>query len=190
MFITGCSRDNNVIVAYEDGYECPQNVADAIGEYYGGKETKIVTVERNAIGNNDYDVSVGCVKMGDSLGYGVWKSKVIDYENACTVAYNDYHMVSDFSGKKAGVFGNIKYSRYAQTNDDCEYKSYTSAETILSDLKEGVIDVIICLPDAVDDFLEKDDSLRVNDLLDGEIYEYVVVSRDIELINSLDKVIE
>jgi hypothetical protein len=191
IFFTGCSSaDNKVLIACEEGYECPQAVSDAINEFYAGQQTEIVNVDRSKIGDKAYNVSIGNIKMGASLGYGVWPSKVMAYENACTVAYEDYRMVSDFSGKKAGVFGDIKSNQYIDTNDDCEYMSYTSAETILSDLKAGVIDVIICLPDAADAFFDKDDSLRVNDLMDSEIYEYVVVSSDIELINSLDKVIE
>lgn len=191
MLVTGCgSADNRVLIACEDGYECPQSVTDAVKEFYDGKQVEIVSVDRSRIGGKDYDVSIGGVKMGGTMGYGVWKSRVMAYENACTVSYNDYRMVSDFTGKKAAVFGDMSYTDYMEINDDFEYKTYTSAETALSDLKEGVLDVIICLPEAADAFYEKDDSLRVNDLLDSEIYEYVVVSSDIELINSLDKVIE
>jgi hypothetical protein len=191
MLMTGCSgEDNRVTIACEDGYECPQEVKAAIDEYYSDKQTEYVSVERSKIGNKDYTVSIGNVEMASTLGYGVWKSKVMAYENACFVAYDDYRMISDLSGKKAGIFGEVDYTQYVATNEDCEYQAYTSAQTALSDLKEGVIDAIICLPDAADAFLEKDGSLRVNDVLDSEIYEYVVVSSDIELINSLDKVIE
>lgn len=186
----GCSKESSITVAVEKGYECPQNIMDSIEDYYSAGNVVIKEVARSELGNSKYEVSVGAVEMGSALGYGVWKSKVIGYDNACSVSYDDYKISEDFSGKKAGMPEDFNYSNYIYLDDDCEYSNYSNTENMLTDLKEGAIDAVICSPDTAELLKASDNNLRVNDLLDSSIYEYVVVSEDIELINSLDMVIE
>ena len=190
LLILGCSEDNSITIGVEKGYDCPENVINSIESYYGSENIVFKEAARSEVGDDKFDVSLGAVEMGRAIGYGVWKNNVMGYDNACCVSYDDYKMSTDFSGKKVGIEENFNYSNYISFDEDCDYSSYNSSESMLSDLKEGIIDAIVCSPNTAEMLKSSDNNLRVNDLLDSNIYEYVVVSKDIELINSLDKVIE
>lgn len=186
----GCSKSEDIKIAVENNYTCPNAVMSAIEEFYADKSIEIVNVERLYLGNKEYHVSIGAIEMGRPIRYGIWKSKVMKYENVCGVGYDDYKMSSDFSGKKVGILGSFNYSDYVYLDNDCEYSIYTNADVALSDIREGVIDAVLCMEDTADSLIEKDNMLRINDILDSKIYEYVVLSEDTELINSLDKVVK
>lgn len=186
---TGCSEETGVTIAVEEGYECSEDVMNAVKNYYNG-DVVISEVDRNGLLDGGYDVAIGAVEMGRAIDYGVWKSRVMAYDNACCVSYDDYRISDDFSGKKAGIAEGFNYSYYTSLNDECEYSNYSNNSELLSDLQSGIIDVAICSADVADEMKESDNDLRINDLLDGRIYEYVVISKDIDLINSLDQVIE
>lgn len=190
IFITACSSDNSITIGVQKGYDCPENIINAIESYYESDNVVIKEAARSEVGDDKYDVSVGAVEMGRALGYGVWKSNVIGYENACCISYDDYKMSSDLSGKKVGIEQNLNYSDYITLDDDCEYSNYSDTESMLSDLQNKAIDAVICFPNTGELLKSSDNNLRVNDFLDSSIYEYVVVSKDIGLINSLDQVIE
>ena len=186
----GCTEESGkVTIAIEEGYTPDKEVTDAVENFYGGN-IETVSVRRSEISSGKYDVGIGGVAMGDSMGYGIWKSLVLDYDNACVVSYDDYKMSSDLSGKKIGVIQGYDYSRYLSVDDECEYTNYSNTESMLSDIKNSAIDAVVCSAETAGELRKADDKLRVNDLLDSNVYEYVVVSEDIDLINSLDKVIK
>lgn len=190
LLIAGCQKQNEITLAIEKGTECPENVTAAIEEYYKGKNIKSLEIEKGQIGNVKYDIAYGGVEMGRALGYGVWKSKPVKYENACCVAYNSYMMSTDLKSKKIGVPKEFNYSYFVSLDEDSQYSTYNDVDSLISDLKEGLVDAVICTSSYADSLRARDKNLFINDLLDSNIYEYTVVSKDMELINSLDKVIE
>ncbi|MCD8091177.1 MAG: transporter substrate-binding domain-containing protein [Clostridiales bacterium] len=190
MLVCGCgNKDNTVKLAIEEGYDCPKAVLEALYDYYEGREITVTEVKQSDLTSDKYDAAAGGVNMTSSLGYGLWKSSVIKYENACAAGYDDYRFSDDFSGKRAGVPAEFNYSRYITIVEGCEYTTYKNTEDILSDLKAGAIDAAVCDTETAAELKEADSSLRVNDILESNIYEYVVLSRDIDLINSLDDII-
>ncbi len=190
ILLCGCGGSTEKVqLAVEKGYSCPEAVMTAIRDYYEGREITVSEVKQSDLTSEEYDAAVGGVNMTSSLGYGVWKSSVIKYENACAVGYDDYRFSDDFTGKRAGVYEDFDYSRYISVVDDCEYTDYKNIEDMLSDLKAGAIDAAVCDIETAEELRAADKNLRINDMLESKIYEYVVLSRDIDLINSLDDII-
>ncbi|MCD7854506.1 MAG: hypothetical protein LUG66_02690 [Clostridiales bacterium] len=188
--ICGCGGNDNVIrVGFEAGEICHEEVKTAISDYYSGKEVVFSEAERGELSADEYNAVVKYVNMTASLGFEVNKSKVIKYESLCSAAYEDYRISYDFSGKKAALYGDFSLNELAPVVEDCVYTEYTDSELMLSDLREGAVDVILCLSDSADELKAADPKLRINDMLESGIYEYVVVSEDSGLIAETDKVI-
>ncbi|MCC8015745.1 MAG: hypothetical protein LIO87_11240 [Eubacterium sp.] len=188
--LCGCGGDDGVInIAFEAGETCPEEIKTVISDYYKGKDIVFSEAERKDLSVNNYDVVVKYINMTTNTGYGVWKSKAIGYENVCAAGYDDYRISSDFSGKKAAVYGDFNLSDYTAVVDDCEYTEYADMDIMISDIKEGAVDVVLCLTDAAETLKAAEPQLRINDILDSDIYEYVVISEDSGLIAEADKVI-
>ncbi|MCD8089618.1 MAG: transporter substrate-binding domain-containing protein [Clostridiales bacterium] len=189
--LCGCGGDDDfVIIGLEQGYECPTEIKLAAGDYYDGKEVIFTEGKSSELSPDDYGAVIKYVNMTSSVGYGVLKSNVIALKNLCAAGYGDYRDSGDFSGKKAALYGGFSLGDYAPAADDCEYTVYTDFENLLSDIKEGAVDVVICTSDTAPEFKKADPKLRINDIIESDIYEYVVLSDDSGLITEVNKVIK
>ncbi len=189
LLFFGCSGDTDITVACQQGLDCGELTA-AIQDYYGADRVNISVVDRDAVISGDYDVKIGAVAMGETLEYGVWKSKAIMHETACVVSRDEYRMSTDLDGVRLGIPEDFEYTRYVSLPEKAEVERYKNRDTLISDLKEGVIGAIVCSENIGGELAAAVEGARVNILLDSEIYEYAAMSEDIDLINSLDAVIK
>ncbi len=189
MLLCGCSGDDSITLACMQGLDCSE-LTSAIQDYYGADKVNVTVVDRDAIASGDYDVKIGAVAMGETLEYGMWKSKAIMHETACVVSRDEYRMSTDLDGVKLGIPDDFEYTRYISVPEGAEIERYKSRDTLISDLREGVIGAIVCSENIGGEVAAAVEGARVNILLDSEIYEYAVMSEDIDLINSLDAVIK
>ncbi len=188
--LCGCSEGSDKIsIAYEKGYECG-DIINAIEKYYGTNDITVTEEDRDKISDSGCTVAIGSVPMGDPLSYGMWKSKAIKYETACIISRDEYKMSADLESVKIGVPADFEYIRFVSVPEDAKVENYSDRAALISDLKEGVIDAIICSDSAGGEIASAVEGARINTLLDSEIYEYTVMSEDIDLINSLDAVIK
>ncbi len=188
LIIGGCGESGEITLAREKGFECDEIIA-AIEEHYGRSVT-VKEVGRDEISRGDSDIMIGAVPMGDSLDYGMWKSKTIKYEMACVVSRDEYRMTTDLEDVDIGIPDDFEYLRYISLPEEASVTPYSDKTALVSDLKEGVIGAVICSDGVGEDIAAAVDGARVNTLYDSNIYEYAVMSEDVELINSLDAVIE
>lgn len=187
--LTGCSEKKEITMACEKGFECDE-IKEAVKEYYGSEDIVVTEVDSSELLTGGYTVSIGSVLMGDSLDYGLWKSKPIKHECAAVVSRDEYRASADLTDVKLGIPKDFEYVRFITVPEDCEVETYSDRNALISDLKEGVIGAIICSDSVGGEIAAAVDGARINTIIDSRIYEYVVISEDIDLINSLDTVIE
>lgn len=191
VFFTGCKDNGKIRVALQsiDGLE---GIVDEIKRYYADKDVEIIeTNEKEVvyISAKKYDVLIGEVKEGAVLGYGRWKSKPLKKTTAFIIAYGEYKMTSDFSGKKVGYTKGFEYNAFLPLNAECEYVSYEDERAMLDDLKSGVIQAILCTNEETDKYKSIDENFRANQLINSESYETCVISCDMELIKKINNIV-
>lgn len=188
LTLGGCKKDDGLVCAYWTGYQCDRLLEEV--ESFYNNEIEIKEIEKFYVMSDNYDVYIGAVTPGTSMGFGVYKSKTLELENLCSVSQTGAKSLTDYDGKAVGCLDNLEISRYVTLGSEIEAETYTRAEDMLSDLKGGIIDGILCLPDTAESLLEKDPDLKVWDLEESEIYEYAVFGRSQELIEYINRVIE
>ena len=191
--VQGCSKKNEITIACEEGFDCPE-ITEAVEKYYDekgvGDSVTVTETDRNKLLSNEYTVEIGSRPMGDPLDYGMWKSRPIKYEIACIISRDEYRMTTDLESLKVGIPKDFEYVRFISLPENTEVSGYSDKGSLISDLNEGVIDAAICSDEVGAEIAAAISGARINNLSDSNIYEYVVMSEDIDLINSLDAVIK
>lgn len=187
--LTGCSEDKKgVTVSVEEGCDCG-DILDEIKAYYAGEDITVVQKE-NIISDTDSTVCIGLQPLGESLDYGMWKSAPLGFEAACVISSADCRLSSELADMKTGIPRGFDYVKYVYLPENADVEIYDDTDVMLSDFKENVINAMIFTESEGVDIARELGDVRINTLLDGRRYEYVVISEDKKLIDSLNAVIE